>query len=493
MKKSFKLLLCFTLILGLMLSVFSFGASAAQALLSFNKSGYVLGETVRVTIKYNATVPIYANEVDITYNNAVLKVTSVNGGEYSLGTNSVKIVDDDLSTATTVHTSGTYTVTFSTVAVGDANVSVNVISDGGSAAASGTAKVTLSGNANLGSLSVSGGVLAPAFNPNVTSYTATVKYGVDKATLSAGVADGNSTVVGAGTFDLIVGDNIKTITVSAANGTKKSYTVNIKRLTEEETLLWEQQERENDPLLVVFNDKDYHLVADIAALPIPGGYTASTATYKENVINTFTDSAGEYTLAYLTADDDAEKTPILFYLDSNGEFKELPHIVSGGNLYVIEAPSVDFEVGKEYYMSSILLGTQSVATYGFTDERLKDFHIVYAYYNGERGFYRYDTVGNTIQRAPDFSVSTESDSQQVNILANFADLKTNAKIVIILIGISIVCVIALIVLFIFKVLYYRNQIKDDDDEGIAFDDIKEIDGFNNTEAEFKEENNEDNF
>ena len=90
-------------------------------------------------------------------------------------------------------------------------------------------------------------------------------------------------------------------------------------------------------------------------------------------------------------------------------------------------------------------------------------------------------------------MSTESDSQQVNILANFADLKTNAKIVIILIGISIVCVIALIVLFIFKVLYYRNQIKDDDDEGIAFDDIKEIDGFNNTEAEFKEENNEDNF
>ncbi len=487
MKKIFKQLLCLTLVLGLLIPAFSFSSSAAQALLSFNKSGYVLGETVKITVKYNATVPIYANEVDIVYNNAVLKVTSVNGGEYSLGTNSVKIVDDDLSTATTVHTSGTYTVTFSTVAVGDANVSVKVISDGGAASASGTAKVSLSGNANLGSLAVSGGVLEPAFNPNVTSYVATVKYGVDKATLSAGVADGNSTVVGAGTFDLVVGDNIKTVTVSAANGTKKSYTVNIKRLTEEETLLWEQQERENDPLLVVFNNKDYHLVSDVSALPTPGGYTPSTATYKNSTINTFTDAAGEYTLAYVTADDDAEKTPILFYLDSNGEFKELPYIVSGGNLYVIEAPDVDFEVSEDYYMSSILLGTQSVTTYGFSDERLKDFHIVYAYWGGERGYYRYDTVGNTIQRAPDFVVSAESDSQKVNILANFSDLKTNAKIVVILIGVSVLSIIALIVLFILKVVYYRTQRISEDDDSVAFDDINEIDGFNDDIDDVEEE------
>lgn len=492
MKKVFKLLLCLTLVLGLLTSAFSFGASAAQALLSFNKSSYVLGETVRVTVKYNATVPIYANEVDIVYNNAVLKVTSVNGGEYSLGTNSVKIVDDDLSTATAVHTSGTYTVTFSTVAVGDANVSVNVISDGGSASASGTAKVTLSGNANLGALAVSGGVLSPAFNPNVTSYIATVKYGIDKATLTASVADGNSTVVGAGTFDLVVGDNIKTVTVSAANGTKKSYTVNIKRLTEEETLLWEQQERENDPLLVVFNNKDYHLVADVSALPVPVGYTPSTAVYKENTINTYTDAAGEYTLAYLTSDEDAEKKPILFYLNDNGEFIELPHVVSGGNLYVIEAIDVDFEVGEEYYMSSVLLGNQNIATYGFTDTRLKDFHIVYAYCNGERGYYRYDTVGNTIQRAPDFSVSESTGSQKVNILANFSELKTNAKIVIILIAVSAISIIALIVLFIFKVVYYRNQ-ADFDDDSIAFDDIKEIDGFNNDDIDEIEEDEEDIF
>lgn len=490
MKRTFKLLLCLTLIFGLLISTFSFGVSAAQALLSFNKSGYVLGETVRVTIKYNATVPIYANEVDITYNNAVLKVTSVNGGEYSLGTNSVKIVDDDLSTATTVHTSGTYTVTFSTVAVGDANVSVNVISDGGSASASGTAKVSLSGNANLSALAVSGGVLAPAFDPSVTNYVATVKYGIDKATLTAGVADGNSTVVGAGTFDLIVGDNIKTVTVSAANGTKKSYTVNIKRLTEEETLLWEQQERENDPLLVVYNNKDYHLVSDVSALPIPGGYSPSTAVYKENTINTFTDAANEYTLAYLTADEDTEKNPILFYLNESGEFIELPHIISGGNLYVIEAIDVDFEVGNEYYMSSIMLGSQSIATYGFTDTRLKDFHIVYAYINGERGYYRYDTVGNTIQRAPDFIVSADSDSQKVNILANFSDLNTNAKIVVILIAISIIAIIALIVLFVLKVVYYRNQEVIDDDS-VAFDDITEIDGINNNSDNIEKKEEDD--
>lgn len=474
MKKILKLLLSLTLILGLMISVFSFGTSAAQALLSFDKSAYNIGQTVRMTVKYNANVAIYANEIDVRFDNSVLKVASVSGGEYSLGNGTVKIVDDDLTGPTATHTSGTYVITFSTVATGTANVSVNVISDGGSASAAGSVNVSLSGNANLSSITVSGGKLSPAFNPNTTNYVATVKYPVDKATLSAGVADGSSTVVGAGTFDLAVGDNFKTVTVTAANGTKKSYTVNIKRLTEEETVLLEQQERENDPFLIVVDGKDYHLIKDISAIAVPGGYTASTILHRENEIGTLVDAAGEYTLYYATADGDETQTPILFYKDSDESFKMLPYIISGGNLFVVEDPVVNFVVSEEYFEKSLALGSLSVKSYGFIDARLSDFHVVYAYFGGERNYYRYDTVTNVLQRAPDFVVEEEQVAERVNIFTNFAQLKTTAKIIVLLIGISILCIIALIVLFIIKVTSYRGS-EEGGDEVVAFDEVYEAD------------------
>lgn len=477
MKKIIKLLVCLSLILGLLAPSFCFGTFAAQTLLSFDKSSYNLGQNVTMTIKYNASSPIYANEIDVIYNNSVLKVASVNGGEYSLGTNSIKIVDDDLSTATTVHTSGTYKVTFSTVAVGNANISVKVISDGGSAGASGSVNVALSGNANLGSLKVSGAVLSPAFNPNTTSYTATVKYSVDKATVSAGVADGNSTVVGAGTYDLEVGDNLKTITVTAANGTKKSYSVNIKRLTEEETKALEEEERANDVFLFVNKDKDYHIVQDISALAVPGGFTASTVIHRDTEVGTLVDTAGEYTLYYATADEDETKTPVLFYKDGE-EFKELPYIISGGNLYVVETPVVNFAVSEDYYEKTIDLASEKIKAYGFNDTRLSDFYIVYAYSNGERNFYRYDSVQNVIQRAPDFVVIVEEPAEKANIFTDFPDLSTSAKIVLILIGVSILAVIGLIVLFIIKAVSFRKEIHMSNDV-VAFDEVVESDANEN--------------
>ncbi|MBQ8203188.1 MAG: cadherin-like beta sandwich domain-containing protein [Clostridia bacterium] len=476
MKKSIKIILGFALILALLVSIFSFGASAAQALLSFDKSSYTLGQTVRMTVKYNANSPIYANEIDVVFNNSVLKVASVNGGEYTVGTSSIKIVDDDLSTATAVHTSGTYTVTFTAVGVGTSNISVSVISDGGNAGASGSVNVALSGNANLGSLKVSGGTLSPAFNPNTTNYIATVKHNVDKATLSAGVADGNSTVVGAGTFDLAIGDNVKTVTVTAANGTKKSYTVNIKRLTEEETKALEEQERANDAFLITFEGKDYHIIQDISTLTVPGGFTASTTVHRENEIGILVDAAGEYTLFYATADEDETKTPLLFYKSGENDFKLLPGVISAGNLYILEEPVVNFTVGEGYFEKSISVGSLSVSAYGFTDTRLSDFYIVYAYFGGERGFYRYDTTNSVIQRAPDFVVEVNEDegkTERVNIFTNFSQLKTTAKIIVLLIAISILCIIALIVLFVIKITSYNKELPEE--ETVAFDEVTESD------------------
>ena len=92
-----------------------------------------------------------------------------------------------------------------------------------------TVKSELSSDNNLGSLTASTGTLSPAFDPSVTSYTVNVPYSTSSITLSASANDALSTVVGAGTKTLAVGDNSFEITVTAQNGAKKVYTVTVNR------------------------------------------------------------------------------------------------------------------------------------------------------------------------------------------------------------------------------------------------------------------------
>ena len=92
-----------------------------------------------------------------------------------------------------------------------------------------TIKNGLSSDNNLGSLTVSTGTLSPSFDPSVTSYTVNVTYAASSITLTASANDALSTVVGAGTKTLEVGDNSFEITVTAQNGAKKVYTVTVNR------------------------------------------------------------------------------------------------------------------------------------------------------------------------------------------------------------------------------------------------------------------------
>jgi uncharacterized repeat protein (TIGR02543 family) len=78
----------------------------------------------------------------------------------------------------------------------------------------------------LGTLSLGTGItLTPAFNANVLSYTAEVGYEVTTIAVTATAADNAATVVVTGADNLTVGANTVTITVTAGNGTQRTYTV----------------------------------------------------------------------------------------------------------------------------------------------------------------------------------------------------------------------------------------------------------------------------
>ena len=87
----------------------------------------------------------------------------------------------------------------------------------------------LSNDATLKTLAVSAGMLTPVFNANTTNYAVTVPNSSNKITITAGVNDKKATVTGAGTKNLDVGANRFDIIVTAENGDKRTYTIDVTR------------------------------------------------------------------------------------------------------------------------------------------------------------------------------------------------------------------------------------------------------------------------
>lgn len=85
-----------------------------------------------------------------------------------------------------------------------------------------------SSNANLKDLSVSHGVLSPAFSENEISYQVRVPYGVDSIEIFALGYEGSS-IVGDGIHQLNQGSNPIQISVTAEDGSTKNYTINVER------------------------------------------------------------------------------------------------------------------------------------------------------------------------------------------------------------------------------------------------------------------------
>ena len=87
-----------------------------------------------------------------------------------------------------------------------------------------------SGNNNLSTLKVNGGELKPGFNKNTTKYSLSVPYAISDLDVTAYAEDNKSKVTVSGNKGLIAEETkTVTITVTAENGSKKTYTINVSR------------------------------------------------------------------------------------------------------------------------------------------------------------------------------------------------------------------------------------------------------------------------
>lgn len=85
-----------------------------------------------------------------------------------------------------------------------------------------------SGNANLSGLSCGSYALSPSFSAGTTEYSVTVPYDVSRLPLDYSAADGGANVSVSGN-QLSVGVNTVVLTVTAANGATRRYTISVTR------------------------------------------------------------------------------------------------------------------------------------------------------------------------------------------------------------------------------------------------------------------------
>ena len=487
MKKTIKSFLSVITVFFLIISVFTFNVSAASVSVS-GGGEYEVGKSFSVKVSFNADATLYAVEADISYNSSVLRLNSVSGADYNVANGTIKIVDDGFS-ATKPSTTSSYTLNFTAIAAGNSNISATVLGGGeASSKASGGAAISVvtpkpSSNANLASIKLSNGSLSPAFNANTTTYNVTVRYGIDSINLTGSVADGGATYTGGGTFALQVGNNQRVLTVTAADGTKKSYTINIKRMSEQETAEAEQAERDANPLLVVINGVDYTIVNSFEGVAVPAGFTVATATRKDSEIAVLNDDSGKYQLCWLT--DAAGENGAFYSRDENDNFTRLVYVNANGKMYIVEELGDYGTLPTGFVLSQCQIDGSSVEAITYEDESLKDFYVLNCYVGAQTAYYRFDTVEGTMQRAADFDAALAAADAPVEksngIFAWFINMNMTGKIIFIIMVAVAVLLIALAIILIIKIASAsRNENFEENEAVSAIDDFVLSDFADNT-------------
>lgn len=484
-------------VLAIVFSIFTFStinASAASTTLRFSSSSVEVGSQVTVTaILQNGSEMLDAS-CKINYNESVLRFDS---GNVSGGAGVLTFVSEQ--------SAGKYTisVTFTAIAVGESTIQVKdclytyLGSEGaaeesfaGQAATITVKDKALSNNANLKSLSLNTGTLSPKFSASRTTYTATVPYETTKINVTATAADSGAKVVSvSGNNDLKVGKNSIVVTVQAADGTQKKYTINVTRLNQGESLPGEsteenETEQQETKLDVEIAGTAYTVATEIPEEKLLKGFTISTAQYNETDVPVAVDDAGVYTIYYLKAADSEELLPYTYNQELK-VFERLKYMVSGENVYIFQNFPSEYALPENMYLSNVKIGDFSVECLLSNDSTFSEMHYIYCYANGNYALYRYDSLENTIQRCPEIKLENIKDVvENDSFFARFKQLSTNGRVILIGLFVAILGAVALIViLIIYLVRRFSNGEEEIDLESFEedFDEIIEEETEENTQ------------
>lgn len=237
-------------------------AHAASMSVSANKTTVTVGSSVTITVGASSVAGQFSVS---SSNSSVLNGGGskwIENGSESFTFSAKKIgsatITATASNASTVETfpkdfTGSKSVTINVVAKSSSSSSSNGSSNKSSSSVKNTSNKNDSKSAdnNLKSLSVEGQTIE--FNKDTTNYNLSVGNDVKKIKINAEASDSKATITGTGEKDVKEGDNKFDIVVTAENGDKKTYTINVNVDTE--------------PITVTVLGKKYTLVKKKEELP----------------------------------------------------------------------------------------------------------------------------------------------------------------------------------------------------------------------------------
>lgn len=426
MKKIFNILLTilFTCLL-FHINTQKINAASASISVSSSTSQIVVGKEFTVTVKISSSTSLGSWEWVINYNSKNFKLLSgtsyvvdyaSNGSKKSASyTYRFKAIGTGTGTIG-VKSYGAYAWNESKLSVSAGSKSVKVITQA-------QLEATYSKNNNLKSLSIDGLTLSPKFNKKTLEYTAEAEANTTKIKINATKEDSKATVSGTGTKEVSEGDNKFDITVTAQNGSSKTYTIIVKvtdpnPITVTDTL--------GNTLTVVKRESN---------LEAPDNYEKKKITIDNQTVPGFYSEINDITLVGLKD----ESGTINLYMYDNEYNKYTKYTEISLDKLIILPLKIDEEINKKYKKETITIADQTFDALIMTNPQ---FTIIHAQdlLTGTKDYYIYDTKLNTLIT---YDNTEEKESEET--------LTKYFNIIILLCGESLIIFIILIGILISKI------------------------------------------
>lgn len=345
-----------------------------------SSSTVVVGNKVTVTVTISSGTKMGSWQMSLNYDKSYLQLT--NSTARDGGTFMIDYAEDPGVLKKT------YTFTFKTLKSGTTKLSVDgyrayVSSDLSALSLSANTKqiriitqaeleASYSKNNNLSALEVEGFTLTPEFKTDILEYSVVVPENTKEVNIKANVQDKRASVNGIGTQAVNPGANKFFVVVRAQSGAEKTYVINV-------------EVKDENPINVAVNGKNYTVVKIKENLPAASLYTETTININGFEIPAYKNDNTNLVLVGLK--DEEGNISLYIYNKDKNEYQEYNEI--GVNKITIYPLTSNEEI-KGYKKDTITINGVKVDGYYYTKD--SDYVIIYGINveTGDKGFYMYD-------------------------------------------------------------------------------------------------------
>lgn len=365
-----------SLLLTLIISLFTISkVEAASMNMYANKTTVTVGSSVTVTVKAS---DIAGSFKAYSSNNSILS-----GG----GT---KFIDNGSATFTfTAKSVGTTNITASAVDAADYSekpftgartITIKVVPKSNNSN-NGSNNIKKSSNNLLKELKINDYTLNPSFNKDITNYNVTVPKETEKININASADDSKASITGAGEKKVSEGMNKFEIVVTAENGYKKTYTINV--------------EVEEDPITVKVNNKELNLIKTANGMPEkPNYYDDATVTINDVEVPAYKGSISNYILVGLK---DSDGNSNLYIYEEKKEIYTLYKELSFSKITIYQKELNKDLIPSNYKKYKEVINEQEVEVYKLNKN--SKYSLIYGINveTGKENIYKYSNEENTLQ------------------------------------------------------------------------------------------------